>query len=185
MKDILKYLIGLGFLTLGISLIILSDIGASPWDSVNAGLADITQMSMGIWTTLTGIILVLLIAIIVKKKPNFFSIIAGLITGLFIDVWLLILSPFTIGIFFGCIGIVCFAFGIALYSATNLPVNPIDNFMILLVEEKRMNISIAKLYTDGLGLIIGLMIGGPIGLGTIIIYITVSPLIGIFRRYIK
>lgn len=185
MKDLIKYLSGLIILTLGISLIILSNIGASPWDSVSAGLANQSNITMGTWTTITGIFLVLLIALIVKKKPNYLAIIAGLITGLFINVWLLILSPFSISIMYGVVGIVCFALGISIYSTTNLPVNPIDNFMMTLVKEKKMNVSLAKVYTDGLGLFFALLIGGPIGLGTIVIYITVPPLIGLFSRYTK
>ncbi len=183
MKNLLKYVVGLGAMTLGISLIISSNIGASPWDSVASGMADITGLSMGTWTTLSGIFLVFLIAIIVKKKPNYLSIIAGFLTGLFIDMWLFIISPFELGVIFGLLGIVAMAFGIALYTATTLPVNPIDNFMMSLVNEKQINISLAKIYTDGLGLIIGLLIGGPIGLGTVIIYITLPPLIGVFSRY--
>ncbi len=183
MKNLIKYLLGLSILTLGISLIIISNIGASPWDSVASGLADITGLSMGTWTTLSGIFLVFLVAIIVKKKPNYLSIIAGLITGLFIDMWLQVISPFDLGVGFGLLGIVTMALGVALYTSTTLPVNPIDNFMMSLVNEKQINISLAKIYTDGLGLIIGLLVGGPIGMGTIVIYLTLSPLIGLFSHY--
>ncbi len=185
MKQILKYIIGMALMTLGIALIIQSHIGASPWDSVANGLSQLTPLSMGVWTFITGIFLVLLIAIITKSKPNYLSIIAGLITGVLIDMWLKLLESNDISIIFGLIGIVIFAFGIALYTQTKLPVNPIDNFMMSLVNKKNMNVSIAKIITDGLGLIIGLLVHGPIGIGTLIIYFTVSPLIGIFTKYTK
>lgn len=183
MKQVVKYISGMALMTLGIALIIQSQIGASPWDSVSNGLSQLTPLSMGVWTFLTGIFLVLLIAIITKTKPNYLSIIAGLITGVLIDLWLDVIASHEVGIIFGLIGIVVFAFGIALYTQTTLPVNPIDNFMMTLVNEKNLNVSIAKIITDGLGLIIGLLVHGPIGLGTLVIYFTLSPLIGIFSKY--
>ncbi len=185
MKQVVKYIIGIALLTLGIAMIIQSQIGASPWDSVANGLSKLTPLSMGSWTFLSGVFLVFLVALITKTKPNYLSIVAGLITGVLIDMWLAILASISMGIIFGLVGIVVFALGIATYTQTTLPVNPIDNFMMTLVREKELNVSIAKIITDGLGLIIGLLVHGPIGLGTLMIYFTVSPLIGIFTKYTK
>ncbi len=178
-------------MTLGISLIIKSQLGASPWDAANAGLAQVTSLSMGTWVTLTGIMLVVLIAIITQKKINYIAILAGILTGILIDIWNLILNvvitsdAIVVLLILGIIGIFLFPLGIAMYTATNLAPNPIDNFMMELVNEKNIAIGKAKFITDAIGLTIAIIVGGPIGIGTLILYMSVPLLITYFDQKLK
>lgn len=183
---VFRYIVGLLLLTFSISLIVLSGIGASPWDAANAGLGERFVFSFGTWTTITGILLVFLISFITKEKPVYTSIIVGVVTGILIDFWTQILQMVNIseGFLIGIIGIILFALGINLYTKTNLPVNPIDNFMVNLMKYKNMSFAKAKLITDIIGLTIALIVGGPIGLGTIIIYLLVPVMLQIFDKFI-
>ncbi len=182
----IRYAGGLLLLTFAISLIVQSQIGASPWDAANAGLGAITPLSFGTWTTLTGIGLVFLISFITKTRPVYMSILVGLVTGILIDFWTKILNIIAIepSFMIGIIGIILFSLGISLYTKTNLPTNPIDNFMVNLIEHKNFSYGKAKLITDIIGLTIALLVGGPIGIGTIIIYLLVPLLLQIFDRII-
>ncbi len=181
---LIKYISGMLLLTLAINLIVISQIGASPWDAVNAGLANITKFSFGTWTTLSGVVLVFLISIITKSKPVYMSVVIGLLTGVLIDFWSMILSDLNLvpGYPLGLLGIVLFALGISMYTKTDYPVNPIDNFMVGLIEKFHLNYGQAKLITDVIGLIIAIIIGGPVGIGTILIYILVPLLLQIFDK---
>ncbi len=179
----IKYLIGLSAMTLGISIIIKSSIGASPWDSASVGLSETVGFTTGTWTTLTGVGLVILIAIVNRTMPNIMSIVSGFITGVFIDGWLSVIPELPMLV--GAIGIIFFAFGISYYTNTKLPPNPIDNFMVGLVEGKGMSFSNAKLVTDAIGLVIGFLVKGPIGIGTVIIFFTVPYLIAFFNKQFK
>ena len=49
-------------------------------------------------------------------------------------------------------------------------------------EKFNIKISVSKLVVDVLGLIIALLLHGPIGLGTLIITIALGPLIGFFDK---
>ncbi len=181
---LIKYISGMLLLTLAINLIVISQIGASPWDAVNAGLANITKFSFGTWTTLSGVVLVFLISIITKSKPVYMSVVIGLLTGVLIDFWSMILRDLNLvpGYPLGLLGIVLFALGISMYTKTDYPVNPIDNFMVGLIEKFHLNYGQAKLITDVIGLIIAIIIGGPVGIGTILIYILVPLLLQIFDK---
>ncbi len=181
---LLKYISGILLLTLAINLIVISQIGASPWDAVNAGLANITKFSFGTWTTLSGVVLVLLISLITRTRPAYMSIIIGLLTGVLIDFWAIILNNLNLipGYPLGLIGIILFALGISMYTKTDYPVNPIDNFMVGLINNFQFNYGQAKLITDIIGLTIAFIIGGPIGFGTILIYLLVPILLQIFDK---
>ncbi len=181
---LIKYISGMLLLTLAINLIVISQIGASPWDAVNAGLADITKFSFGTWTTLSGVVLVFFISIITKSKPVYMSVGIGLLTGVLIDFWSIILNNLNLipGYGLGLMGIVLFALGISMYTKTDYPVNPIDNFMIGLMKKFQLNYGQAKLITDIIGLIIAFIIGGPIGIGTLLIYLLVPILLQIFDK---
>ena len=45
------YLVGLTFLSLGISLIILAELGAGACDAMNVGLNELFGLSVGTWFT--------------------------------------------------------------------------------------------------------------------------------------
>lgn len=184
---LVKHIGGLLILTLGIAVIVNSGIGTSTWDSASAGMAELTGLSMGTWTFIIGVFQVIAIALITKTNIKYWSILVGLLTGVFIDMWLNILTSVGFGgvPILGLIGVVLMAVGIAMYTATGLPVNPIDNFMMGLVTEKNMGFTKAKIITDGIGLVCGFLARGPIGVGTFIIYFTLSPLIGVCSKLIN
>lgn len=184
-KEFTYYIAGLAIMTLGIALIIQSNIGASPWDSVSVGLAENVGNTTGFWTFITGIGLVIGIDIYTKQSIKIMPIVIGLVTGVFINFWLGLISPSNgINIIDAALGIIAMGLGIALYTSTNLPVNPIDHFMTELYKHEKFNIGIAKAITDGIGLIIGLLVGGPIGIGTIIIYFSLPVLITFFKKVV-
>lgn len=236
MREKIEYIIGMLILTLGICLIVIGNIGTSPWDSVSLGFVAIYGLNLGQWTFIVGVMLVmittllssttirqhrlnnilsffflilLVIAFVIalttklfvipliasvivfmylvyknKLKVRYTSIIAGLLTGVFIEMWLNVLGDFIpSGIITCIIGIVVLALGIATYTRVNIAPNPIDNFMVALVEAFNISITKAKLITDVIGISIGLLIGGPVGLGTLLIVIMTGPMVGIFAKF--
>jgi uncharacterized membrane protein YczE len=183
----IRYSLGLYLLALGIVFLALSGFGVSSWDSFTNTLALNTGVLPGIWVFIIGIGQVLGIALITRKKPNYSAIIIGLVISLLINLNFMILPP-VIGeytIISGIMGIVFMGSGIALYTKLGLPMTPFDNFMIGMLDLVP-NITIAKLITDGIGLGLGILVGsltnGMFGLGTIIIFITLAPLIGFFDK---
>ena len=236
MKQKIEYIIGLLILTLGICLIVLADVGASPWDSVSLGFVEIYGFNLGQWTFIVGIILVMITSLIVNKplrsdkisliisilffisllisfivattsilfliplsltlilyiilifknslNIRYTSVIAGLLTGLFIEMWFNIFANYVpSGIITCLIGIVVLSLGIALYTRVDIAPNPVDNLMIGLVDGFDMSITKAKLITDAIGISIGILIGGPVGYGTFLIVIMAGPFVGLFTKF--
>lgn len=177
------YLLGLIFLSLGISITIKSNIGTSVWDSINLSLTDYFGFTPGFWNFIVGIILVVGISIYNKTKLRISVIIVGLIVGIFINIWLIILrypsaNPQYI---LGIVGISLMSLGISMYSELGLPLTPIDDFMISIKNINNIAISKAKLITDSIGMVAVILLGGRLGIGTVLMYI----LIPLQLKYIK
>ncbi len=186
-KRLVIYVLGIAIMTLGIGLLINSNIGISPWDSVSVGLSNMFGLSPGFWTFASGIGLVVSIDLYTNSKIKLMPIIIGLVSGVFINAWLSVIPAIEsqINISYALVGLIMMGLGIAMYTSMNLPVNPIDHFMNELNSKKNISIGKAKAITAGIGLVCGLVVAGPIGVGTVIIYISLPILISFFKPYFQ
>jgi len=182
----LFYIVGLTFLSLGISTMILADLGAGAWDAMYVGLSDITGLSVGTWILIVGILLILLNGALLKKIPEFLAVITILIIGFLIDFWLLyVFSGFSstdlglrIFMFIGSTFII--ALGITFYLQSNFARNPMDTLMMAIQVRTGKSLAFSKTIMEVTVLIIALLIGGPIGIGTVIVTLSIGPLIQLF-----
>lgn len=185
---IIFFIFGLILLSFGISLIIKSEFGTSAWDAVSVGLFKHFNLSVGIWMNIVAVILVISSGIMLKKMPRLTTLITSIVLGGCLDFWLFSIRKITVdstvlSIILFLMGVVIMAFGVATYLVSKLPPNPLDYFMVCVHE--KFNISIAKARTicEGIGFILGILLSGPIGIGTIIILIMVGPTIQFFLKY--
>lgn len=190
-KRYLLFLIGIIILTLGVALTIKADFGVGPWDGVNVALNRIYGLSVGTFAIIIAFIMTLINGLLREGKFNFYTLITGFLLGIFTDFWLYIIGGLIIGndliirLICFILGIILLSFGIALYIRLGLAPNSLDDFMVALSEKFNIRISVSKLIVDILGLIIGLLVHGPIGLGTLIITIGLGPLIGVFDKRLE
>jgi uncharacterized membrane protein YczE len=182
----LFYIIGLSFLALGISVMILADLGAGAWDAMYVGLSDHTGLSVGTWILLVGIFLILLNSLILKKMPEFLSVITILIIGSLIDFWLIVVfasfSPedFALRVLMFIGAILIIALGISSYLQSNFARNPMDTLMMAIQYRTGRSLAFSKTVMEVTVLIIALLLGGPIGVGTFIVTFSIGPLIQLF-----
>lgn len=182
----LFYIVGLSFLALGISVMILADLGAGAWDAMYVGLSDHTGLSVGTWILLIGIFLILLNSVILKKMPEFLSVITILIIGSLIDFWLIVVfasfSPedFALRVIMFIGAILIIALGISSYLQSNFARNPMDTLMMAIQYRTGRSLAFSKTVMEVTVLIIALLLGGPIGVGTFIVTFSIGPLIQLF-----
>ncbi|MDX1807536.1 MAG: membrane protein [Paenisporosarcina sp.] len=173
-------------MSLGISVMILANLGAGAWDAMYVGLSELTGLSVGTWILLVGIFLILLNSLILKKVPEFLSVITILIIGSLIDFWLLIIfssfSPedIVVRIFMFIIALLIIALGISCYLQSNFARNPMDTLMMAIQFRTGKSLAFSKTIMEVTVFIIALLLGGPIGLGTIIVTLSIGPLIQLF-----
>lgn len=186
MKRFLFYVIGLFILTAGVTLTIKSDIGAGAWDALNVGLSDTFGLTVGSWVIIVGIILIIINAFLMKAWPDFLALITIVVTGLFIDFWLItvfenwqIQDVFVAYAVFVA-GMILIALGIAIYLQAKFAVIPIDGLMLAIHSKTGLSIRTSKTVGELLALLAAVLFSGPIGVGTIIITFGIGPLVQFF-----
>ncbi|GAE26357.1 hypothetical protein JCM9140_2412 [Halalkalibacter wakoensis JCM 9140] len=182
----LSYSVGLIIVSFGVALTILANLGAGPWDALNVGLAHLTPFSVGNWVIIVGVILIIVNALLTKSKPVLVSLLSIFIVGIFIDFWLLVVFPtfyvqeLILQVVMMIFGIVVLAFGASLYMQAEFALIPIDGFMFAIRDVLGVKLMVAKTIGELTALTAAFLVGGPIGIGTLLVTFLIGPLIQLF-----
>lgn len=175
-KSLLRVIVGLFIYGGGLALMVSAEIGLSPWDVLAMGISIQTSLSFG-WATVLVSGLVLLLWIPLKVKPGVGSILNAVLVGLFADVWLLFLPSFDllatkIAIF--SLGTVTIGIATGLYISAGLGKGPRDGLMVGTAERTKKPFWIIRSLFEVTVLVIGFLLGGPVGLGTVIFVVSIG-----------
>lgn len=191
-KRIGIYLIGLAINALGIALIIFSTVGAGAWDTVAIGLNHSWGLTIGICTVITQVLVVLAISIIERKRLQYESIIAIIIRSIFLDAWIYLVfnhidlaASWEIQWLYFIFGIISMGIGIGIYMEAHFPKSPIDGLMLAIHNRFKWSINTSRIVVELSGAVIGFILGGPVGLGTLIIALFVGKIIQMTNIKIK
>ena len=172
-KRSVKTTIGLFIYSFGVYLTICANIGLAPWDCLSMGISAKTMVSYGIVHTITSII-VLAIDLLLGEKIGIGSILDALLVGNFIDFFrYLDIVPTDKGLVFGIvimvIGLFICAWGQFFYMSAGLGCGPRDSLFVGLGKRvKAVPIGVVQIGVLGVVLLIGWLLGGPVGIGTVI-----------------
>ncbi|RXJ01319.1 membrane protein [Anaerobacillus alkaliphilus] len=185
------YLVGLLIVSFGVSLMVNSNLGVGPWDALFVGLAMKLGLTVGSWLVIIGLILILLNSFLYRNKPDFTAFLTIFVLGVLIDFWLIFvfseiaIISIIVRVIFLLIGILLIAIGIALYLQANFAKNPIDNLMLAVQFRTGKSLTVSKTIIEVSALLLAFLVGGPIGLGTILVTFFIGPLIQIFHSPIS
>ncbi|OCA83116.1 hypothetical protein A8F94_18480 [Bacillus sp. FJAT-27225] len=183
---ILFFIIGLMILTFGVSLTIVANVGAGAWDALNVGLSKTFGLTVGNWVMIVAAILMVINAFLHRRKPELLAVLLLFTVGPMIDVWMLyVLNGWSPDAYMAkmigfLLGLVIIGFGAAIYLQAKFPLLPIDNFMMGIKKRFNLNITAAKTATELFALVLALLAGGPIGVGTLIVTFAIGPIINFF-----
>ncbi|SCC33027.1 hypothetical protein GA0061094_4028 [[Bacillus] enclensis] len=186
MRRSLFFTIGLFILTLGVSLIIKSGLGASAWDALAVGQSRMFGITVGTAVFINGIVLIALNAVIMKKRPDILATATIFVIGLLIDFWLLIvLAEFAPSMLINQFialgfGILTVGLGVAIYLQAKFPASPMDTLMVAIHTRFGLNLRNSRILSEGFALTLAFLFRGDIGIGTIL----VTVLLGFVVQYL-
>lgn len=172
------FLAGLIIMALGISMTIKGQrIGVSPWDVLHVGLFNKIGLSIGSWNIITGLIIILLVSIYVREWPKLGTWINIVAIGIFIDFfnWLLpdITTLWGQTIIF-VLGVIVSGYGTGIYVSPNMGAGPRDSLMLVIVDKFGVSVKVIRTIIEVIVSIAGWLLGGPIGVGTVIIALLIG-----------
>jgi uncharacterized membrane protein YczE len=177
-----RLLLGLVLFGIGIAVMVVANLGLSPWEVLHQGISRNTGIPIGTVGIITGV-LVLVLWIPLHERIGIGTILNVILIGLVVDLTLWFM-PVTIDetwlrwiLMLG--GTVAIAFGSGLYIGTGLGPGPRDGLMMGL-QRKGINVGIARIGIEVSVLVIGWLMGGTVGVGTVVFAFGVGPLVAVF-----
>lgn len=170
------FIVGMIIMSLGITMSIKGKIiGTSPWDVLHVGLFQNFGLTIGTWSIITGLLIIASTSLVLKEWPKMGTWLNMLLIGLFIDVfnWLLPTTDvYVLQIAYFVVGVLILSFGCGMYIAPNMGAGPRDTLMMIIVEKFGGTIKSARMGIEVLVTILGGLLGGPVGVGTVLIALT-------------
>lgn len=175
-------ILGLVVQGVGIAALIQANLGVGAWDVLHSGLTDKLGLSFG-----TVIVLVTLVVLIfwwpLREKPHIGTILNVFVAAVVIDALLATTSPpdnmaVRVALMVG--GVVVFAAGQGMYLAPRLGVGAREGLMTGLNRRLGWSIRLARTIVEVTVLAIGIALGGPVGIGTVLFTVFIGPLVQVF-----
>ena len=177
------YLFGLLVMSLGIVLLILADLGPSPWDVLHVGLYYKFGLTIGSWNIIAGFFILGVSAMISKSIPQFGAFLNMILVGLFIDMYLMIPflhtpSSLTGKVVMFAVALLINCYGMGLYISAQLGAGPRDSLMLAITSKTGWKVGKVRSTMEVLVLILGWQLGGPLFWGTIVISLMIGVIAG-------
>lgn len=179
-KKWLLFCQGIVVLSFGLSLTVWAKVmGVGPWDSLHLGLTNYIPFNYGQVVQLVGAAAILL-GMVLGVKPKLGTILnmlgIGWLANYFLSIFpantLMKIGPASFLIFIA--GVVISGIGTGLYITADVGVGPRDSIMVGLNKKFGIRVGYARTILEVSAVIIGFLLGGPIGIGTIIFSLSVG-----------
>jgi len=174
--------LGLVVFGVGIAMMVISDLGLSPWEVLHQGISGRTGIPIGTVTILTGIV-VLVLWVPLRERVGIGTILNVLIIGVVMDLTLWIapesVDPLWLRWVLLLGGVLLVGIGSGFYIGVGLGPGPRDGLMTGLAR-RGIHIGAARAAIEISVLILGWFLGGTVGFGTVIFAFGMGPLVALF-----
>ena len=176
-------LAGLSLFALGIVLLLESELGLSPWDVLNQGVAERTGLSFGTANVAISV-LVLICAWALGARIGPGTVANAILIGLVVDGLLRIGAvenlpeqPLATRIVLMVAGILAIGIGTGFYIGAGMGAGPRDSMMLVLSRRTGIRVGIVRAGLEIAATAAGFALGGTVGIGTLAFAFGIGPCI--------
>ncbi|GAB3998443.1 membrane protein YczE [Nocardioides marmoraquaticus] len=177
-RRLVQLYLGLALYGMTLAMVLRATLGNAPWDVLHQGMARHLPMSVG-----TAIVvasgLVLLLWVPLREKPGVGTVSNALVVGVVADLALAVLDgpdgllPRAL-LLLGGVGLNAVA--TAMYIGAQLGPGPRDGLMTGLRRRTGLPLGLVRTGIEGSVVVLGVLLGGTLGLGTLLYALTIGPL---------
>lgn len=172
--------VGLVLFGFSLALLVSAELGLDPWDVFHQGLAETLGLRLGVAVVGTSL-LVLLLWIPLRQPPGIGTLANAVAVGVVFEASIAILPDASslitrFGLLIGAI--VLNAIGTGLYIGAGLGPGPRDGLMTGLAA-KGLPLRVVRTGIEVTVLVVGWLLGGTVGIGTVLFAVTIGPLVHI------
>ncbi|MBQ8857257.1 MAG: hypothetical protein IJ024_03830 [Lachnospiraceae bacterium] len=187
-------MIGLTIAHLGVTLFILADLGSDPFNVLVQGI----YRSVGnlvSWSFITHgrvhivicFLIILALLIVDRSYIKIGTILCMIFGGPIIDIFTVVLAPVFVitdslvfKIVMLALGCVILAYGMTIVIKSEAGTGPNDLVSVVISDKTKKKFSVVRIVVDVSFVVIGFLLGGSLGIGTIICAFCVGPVAGHF-----
>ena len=178
--------LGLFLFGLGESILVVSQNGVTPWTVLAEGVAKKVNIGIGLSTFIISCF-VLVFWIPLKLKPGLGTIMNIIIIALTMGgtiPFLYFLNDFFNPTFFSFFGTFLVGFGSGIYLIANLGPGARDGLMTGVSKKYKRPISLVRFSIEFLVVFVGWLLGGTLGIGTIIFAVFIGPFVALSLKIV-
>lgn len=187
MRRFIQLQFGLCLYGVAAAMMVRANLGLDPWNVFHQGLSLRTGMSLGTASILMGVV-VMLTWIPLRQKPGIGTLFNIFVIGLSMDAALAVMPEMTtlpLRLAFMTAGVVLTAVGAAAYIGAGMGTGPRDGLMVGLNQRLGWSIRVSRMLIELSVLAGGWLLGGSVGVGTIVFAVGIGPLIQIFLPWFQ
>ena len=188
---LLKLNVGLVLFGVGLWLGLVAELGVGPWDVLTGGLSQQTGVRFGLMAIVVSVV-VLLVGIAARVRPGIGTLLNVFVIGAVLD--LLLTSPLLadlgdrplpLRLLATLLGIATVAAGSALYLGAHLGPGPRDGLMVAIHLRTGWRVGTARAVLECVVLVLGVLLGGPVGIGTVLFALGIGPAVQVAFRVLR
>jgi uncharacterized membrane protein YczE len=181
-RRVVQLLVGLILYGVSMAMMLRATLGLNPWDVFHAGVTSRVPVTFGQVTIIVGA-LVLLLWIPLRQWPGLGTIANVVVIGLAVDAALAVIDspsglPAQLALLLA--GLVLNGLAGGLYIGSQLGPGPRDGLMTGLALRTGLSIRLVRTGLELTVLGAGWLLGGPVGIGTVLYAMTIGPLVQFF-----
>lgn len=180
-RRLVQLIVGLVLFGVGIAMMLQSGLGLTPWDVLHQGLAEQFGLTVGIWSILISV-LVLLLWLPLRERYGLGTLLNALIIGVVIDLAAAVIpepSSVWLDVILVTGGILMIGLASGMYIGANLGPGPRDGLMTA-VARRGLSIRATRWGLEIVVLVIGILMGGTFGVGTVAYAVLIGPIVQFF-----
>ncbi len=181
-RRLVQLVLGLWLYGASMAMMVESQLGLDPWDVFHEGVAGGLPLTFGTVVILTGLV-VLLLWIPLRQAPGLGTVANVVVIGVASDVTLALLERpegLVTRSLLLVAGVVLNGLAGALYIGAQLGPGPRDGLMTGLVRRTGWSVRLVRTALEVTVLTVGLVLGGTVGLGTVLYALAIGPLLQLF-----
>ena len=173
--------LGLVGLALGVALVLTANVGLGPWPVFHEGVSLRSGLSFGRVMQFTGLLVIVLGYLLSGVKPGLGTLLNMVLVGLWVDLftaqgWFPVADGFLWGTAQCLLGIVFVGLSSGLYITAGLGAGPRDGLVLGLSQTLKLSVRKVRALLELSVLVTGFLLGGSVGLGTVLFALLIGPL---------
>lgn len=189
-KVIIIMILGNVLLGIAVGFLRIAQLGTDPFATMNIGVSSKLGLSLGFYQVIFNVVLFTLMLIKARHLIGFGALVNMVILGFISDFVVALLAPdkisemnIVVQMLLLIVGVIITAIGLSLYMSAELGISPYDALplMIECTTNNKISFKFARMIVDSTAVVIGLSFGAVVGIGTLIVALSLGPLVAYFN----